>query len=96
VVIPHASAEWTGLVVATSVSKSTACSDFKPSFIRAIFASGYRSSTYLLFLPIQLDQIVDRDATSLSYAGVTIGRGQGLDLLETRGWADRASGVIEA
>ena len=22
--------------------------------------------------------------------------GQGLDLLETRGWADRASGVIEA
>jgi hypothetical protein len=23
-------------------------------------------------------------------------RGQGLDLLETRGWADRASGVIEA
>ena len=24
------------------------------------------------------------------------GQGQGLDLLETRGWADRASGVIEA
>ena len=28
--------------------------------------------------------------------GEALGLGQGLDLLETRGWADRASGVIEA
>ena len=77
--------EWIGAATTTPVSRSTACSGGlkakwlrKPSFIRAIFASGsvglvQSSFRKLLALPlaIQSDQIVDRrrlDATFLRHA----------------------------